>query len=387
MKQQHATAGATASPGALLTGDDAAIARLLPELAEQGWLITSDAVLPWSKTNKEGWPDADWLKALYRLRRRRPVDAVILTTDSAAGSAGAAPRLHPRWHAPGAHRRIAALVTPGPPAVDVAEARTVAHGTSCPGHQFAKLPRQADADAIDGALRTLRDQLAQRVVAATDGEAAATATWESFPSGSNPHPRQGARRLDRRTGGPAAPAHPRGQHRLCAAIHGLWPAMRACEQQHDLPLWHYLGEAARRQPGQRVGWHPVTVSAIVGLTAIGLWSAGMLVSGVRNAQDVSAAQQVIQDVRRPPTRLPACARSSPCSIRSSATSTAPGITRRLRRFGLNRDPAVLAALWKPTRRPAASCWSRPCSGIWRRRWWISRNCGPRCWMRQPTGWR
>ncbi|MGT2458948.1 hypothetical protein ACU4GI_39800 [Cupriavidus basilensis] len=149
-------------PWLLLTGDDAAIARLLPELAEQGWLITPDAVLLWSKTNKEGWPDADWLKALYRLRRRRPVDAVILTTDSAADLQAQRRGTHPDGMR---LARIAELLRWSAPVylLDVAEARTVAHGLmpviSC------ELPRQADADAIDGALRTLRDQLAQRVVA------------------------------------------------------------------------------------------------------------------------------------------------------------------------------------------------------------------------------
>ncbi len=129
-------------PWLLLTGDDAAIARLLPELAEQGWLITPDAVLLWSKANKEGWPDADWLKQLSRLRRRRPVDAVILTTDSAADLQAQRRGTHPHGMR---LARIAELLRWSAPVylLDVAEARTVGHGLmpviSC------ELPRQADA--------------------------------------------------------------------------------------------------------------------------------------------------------------------------------------------------------------------------------------------------
>ncbi len=59
-------------PWLLLTGDDATIARLLPEVAELGWLITEDAVLLWSKTDPDGQPDALLLKQLYKLTSSAP---------------------------------------------------------------------------------------------------------------------------------------------------------------------------------------------------------------------------------------------------------------------------------------------------------------------------
>ncbi|MGO4159158.1 ImcF-related family protein, partial [Cupriavidus sp. YAF13] len=329
-------------PWLLLTGDDAAIARLLPELAEQGWLITPDAVLLWSKTGKEGWPDADWLRALYRLRRRRPVDAMILTTDSAADLQAQRRGTHPHGMR---LARITELLHWSAPVylLDVAEARTVAHGLmpviGC------ELPRQADADAIEGALRTLRDQLAQRVVA------------QLMAGNRDRYMGELSQRLDTR--GKALAdwiAGLGGRQRRRISVDGIVfaPYPRpvtgdaSVQSSIDLPLWHYLGEAARRHPGQRVGWHPVTVSAIVGLTAIGLWSAGMLVSGVRNAQDVSAAQQVIQDVQAAPN--PAARLRALLALQQQieryeyrTQHHAPLATR----FGLNRDPAVLAALWKP----------------------------------------
>ncbi|WP_416050824.1 ImcF-related family protein [Cupriavidus basilensis] len=329
-------------PWLLLTGDDAAIARLLPELAEQGWLITPDAVLLWSKANKEGWPDADWLKQLSRLRRRRPVDAVILTTDS---------EMNLQTQRRGAHpdgmrlARIAELLRWSAPVylLDVAEARTMGHGVmpviSC------ELPRQAHADAIDGALRTLRDQLAQRVVA------------QLMAGNRDRYMGELSQRLDTRGKALAdciAGLGSRQRRRI--AVEGIvfapYPRPIAgdasVQSSVDLPLWHYLGEAARRQPGQRVGWHPVTVSAIVGLTAIGLWSAGMLVSGVVNGRDIHAARQSVSDFQTAPN--PAARLRALLALQQQieryeyrTQHHAPLATR----FGLNRDPAILAALWEP----------------------------------------
>ncbi len=43
----------------LVTGDESAIVRALPDLADNGWLVTQDAVLLWKKTGVEGRPDPD----------------------------------------------------------------------------------------------------------------------------------------------------------------------------------------------------------------------------------------------------------------------------------------------------------------------------------------
>ncbi|EHP37669.1 hypothetical protein OR16_41506, partial [Cupriavidus basilensis OR16] len=81
LRSQHGFRWRYRQPWLLLTGDDAAVAQLLPQLTEQGWLITADAVLLWNKSGQNGQPDTDWLKQLYKLRQRRPVDAVVLVTD------------------------------------------------------------------------------------------------------------------------------------------------------------------------------------------------------------------------------------------------------------------------------------------------------------------
>ncbi|MGN5479814.1 ImcF-related family protein [Cupriavidus basilensis] len=116
----------------------------------------------------------------------------------------------------------------------------------------------------------------------------------------------------------------------------------------DLPLWQYLGEAAQRQPGRRTGWHPITIGAGLALTTIGLWIAGMLVSGLLSQRDIHAAQQAALDIQSAPhagARLKALL-SLQQQIQRYEYRTqrhAPLLTR----FGLNRDPEVLDALWKP----------------------------------------
>ncbi|MEN7531912.1 type VI secretion protein VasK, partial [Cupriavidus sp. DL-D2] len=49
-------------PWLLLTGDNAAIQRLLPDIVEHGFQQTDDAVLLWNGTGDNGQPDPSWLK-------------------------------------------------------------------------------------------------------------------------------------------------------------------------------------------------------------------------------------------------------------------------------------------------------------------------------------
>jgi len=73
--------GTIRRPWLLLTGDDPTIGRILPDATAHRWLITDDAVLLWNKTGPDSRPDDDWLRELYKLRRNRPIDAVILVLD------------------------------------------------------------------------------------------------------------------------------------------------------------------------------------------------------------------------------------------------------------------------------------------------------------------
>lgn len=329
-------------PWLLLTGDDPTITRLLPEIVASGWLITPDAVLLWSKTTQDGQLDTAWLKQVYKLRRRRPVDALVLVTDGEADlpaqRRGALP-----W---GIHlARIAEVLRWSAPVwlLDVARTDAVASGdTPVIACEF---PKQADAGSIERALQALRDRL----------------VWRSIEQVVLDHRDryQGelSQRLDTRGKALAdwiAGLAPRQRRPVPVRGIAFAPCPLAAGGNADvqggasLPLWQYLGEAARRQPGRRTGWHPTTVGSVSALAAIGLWSVGMLVSAVLNGRDVQAAQRAVNDVRSAPneaTRLRAllALQQEIGRFEYRTGQRAPLATR----FGLNRDPAVLAALWTP----------------------------------------
>ena len=138
-------------PWLLLTGDDSAILRLLTPMPDSGWLVTDDAVLLWCRSGPDGQPDVNWLKPLYRLRRRRPVDAVVLTVDGTAD-------LPAQRRGTGTHRvnlaRITSTLRWSAPVyvLDVAGTdHLAATNTSVTGCDF---PRHADTRAIESACRS-----------------------------------------------------------------------------------------------------------------------------------------------------------------------------------------------------------------------------------------
>jgi len=333
-------------PWLLLTGDDSAISRLLPGLAERGWLITQDAVLLWSKTGKDGCPDELLLKQLYTLRRRRPIDAIVLTiegganlppecrTDSVYGVnlAGITDALY--WAAP-----IFVL--------DVAQTDEVSNGNSQVfGCEF---PPDADTGAIEAALMSLRDQLAHRSVK---------------PLVANFRDRYGpelSERLDTRSAPLAtwiaglSERERRGHHhqRISGVYFAPLPVLHAAplpggRSSADLPVWRQLGLSARTEPGRRRNRHPITVGSFVALAVVGVWTAGMLVAGVFNGHDLIESQRAVDQLNTAPD---AAARLRALVVLQREIGFYEDRIQHhvplLTRFGLNHDREVLAALWKP----------------------------------------
>ncbi|PWW04913.1 ImcF-related family protein [Mangrovibacter plantisponsor] len=65
----------------LITGDDGAVSRLVPGLKENQWLECNGTVLIYGG-NLDSRPDAEKLNALRKLRRFRPLDAIIRVLDT-----------------------------------------------------------------------------------------------------------------------------------------------------------------------------------------------------------------------------------------------------------------------------------------------------------------
>jgi len=116
----------------------------------------------------------------------------------------------------------------------------------------------------------------------------------------------------------------------------------------DLPLWNHLATIVRKQRGRRIGWHPVSVFSTIALTVIGLWTAGMLISGMTNGRSLSQARQTIQTLKTAPdsaARLQALlALQQQIGRYEDRVAHQPPLWTR---FGLNQDASILAALWTP----------------------------------------
>ncbi|BDB28232.1 type VI secretion protein VasK [Cupriavidus sp. P-10] len=114
-----------------------------------------------------------------------------------------------------------------------------------------------------------------------------------------------------------------------------------------LPTWRGIAEGAKRHRVRRIGMHPMVVLAVLAVVLAGAWSAGMLVSGLRNAQDISTARQTIQAIHTA-SNAAACLKALLALQQQierhehRVQHHAPLATR----FGLNRDREVLATLWK-----------------------------------------
>ncbi|CAG2159146.1 ImcF-related family protein [Cupriavidus numazuensis] len=326
-------------PRLLLTGDAAAIEQSLPNLAAQGWLVTPDAVLLWCVVGKDGQPNAAWLKEIYSLRRRRPIDAVVVVMD---GNAMLPTERHGTHSTVLCLARITEVLRWSAPVylLDVAPTKPVPAAVvpvvAC------DVPASGDAAAIEDALQILRHDLAYRCVRPSTRDASARYLGEL------------SQHLDSRslTLADWIAQLLRRRHPVCGVVFGpraMTPGLEnRADNDADLPLWQYLGEAARRRPGRRTARHPMTWGAGLALCAAALWITGMLISGVRNAQDVSIARRAAQDIQTAPN---AAARLRSLVVLQQQIERYEYRTQHhapwLTRFGLNRDAEVLAALRKP----------------------------------------
>lgn len=343
LRQRHGWRWRYRQPWLLLTGNDKAIARLLPDLTEHGYLMTEDVVLVWHANDANGQPDEAWLRQLYRFRRRRPVDGVVLVVN------GVEDKFAPTrgMHGPGVNlARVAEALHWSAPVyvLDVAQVDEVDHGnTPVAGCEFHPT---SDAKHIEADLLALRDQLASLGV---------------HRLGANPQDLYTAK-LSQRLDGRAAPlanwiaglAARRVPTR--GAFFAPFPAKIATDSDSPdistLPLWPHLGNLTRRNRGRRVGRHPITVCSLIALAIVGLWTGGMLISALANANDIHRSHGVVSALNKGDdaahVRALLALQQRIGVYEDRVQRHAPGTHG----FGLNRDRDTLDALW--TRYAAAS---------------------------------
>ncbi|WP_321847499.1 ImcF-related family protein [Burkholderia diffusa] len=325
-------------PWFLLTGDDSTIGRSLPELAERGWLITDDAVLLWRRAGPEGRPDEAWLKQIRRVRRARPLDGIVLALDGAT----ALPDTVRGTRSWGFHfARVAHLLRWSAPifVLDLAGTDAVRHAdTPVTGCEFS---RSDDAPAIEAALLQLRDRLADMSIT------------QLARNGNDRYISDLSTRLDTRSAPLARwianlSDWQRRPLPIAAAFFAPWPAAGTAATGSDslhFPLWRYLTDAAKRTPGRRTGAHTITVLSMIALAAVGLWSAGLLTSGLTNARELALTHDALRTVhgaKNPAAGLRALLALQQRIELHEARVQHPTL---LSRFGLNHDQDILTALW------------------------------------------
>ncbi|MDH6147995.1 MULTISPECIES: ImcF-related family protein [Paraburkholderia] len=347
LKQKRWFRWAHVQPWVLVAGDAATVTALMPELATNGSLVTDDAVLLWGGLGADGRPDELWLRQIRRLRWSRPLDAIALVLDD-----GTLLLNHPQeknlW---GLHlARIREVLRWSAPVfvVDVAGTDSVrridAPVTGC------EFTRPLSFSAVETALFELRDRMADRSVHQLAG------------NGNDDYASELSRRLDTR-------ATPLARwitglsdwHRRALPVAGVFFAPLALAgattsgspDSSRLPLWRHLAVTANHTPGRRTFSNPVTIISVIALALIGLWSAGMLISGMNNAHEVMLTKESLQALDR--------ASDTPGRLRAlHGLQQRIGLhearvqehTPLLTRFGLNHDRAVLNALWTPYARAA-----------------------------------
>jgi type VI secretion system protein ImpL len=324
----------------LLVGPARSVASHIPDLASQDWHVTGDTVLLHCPVDANGLPDRDWLRRLAQIRRRRPLDAVVILTESMDDDAHAQRSVN-------TSRTILAQIALGlhwsAPVHVVTETgldTVVRNGDTVIG---CALPRRVNEDKTFNALATLCDRLA------------ITGTGNLAQDGSNRYLAELSQRLEswanpltRFVSGLASTP------RLPVEVRGAWfvPATglpASAPTRGDLPpaIWQHVGVEGRRAGGRRVGWHPSTVGATIVTVCACLWIAGMAISAGSNTRELLFAKTVVQGATTARDDHPGLHALLDLQheierFEYRATDGAPWYSR----FGLNRDAAILNGLWQ-----------------------------------------
>ena len=336
----------------LVAGDEPLVKRLAPGLVNSGYAITGDAVLLYAKQTSTKL-DTDWLDQIRRLRGRRPIDAIVAVTRNRAAPRSPfdadelAQRLmrHARalrWAAPTYLLNATDFGTEatGP---DEAIGFTWSNARVNADEIHASLDRLTHTLADAGVARIAQDnsdrypaELSQHVEML--GGALSDLVLQTANSRYWRQPVQGllfAPLFKERQLPPPTPTEEPGEEAEGATI----------APQHR-STWQTIADHSRKIQGRRVGFSLSATAAWATTAAIGLWMAGTMVSGFTNRETIGAAKDTLAKLygAQDPTQAMQTLDSLDKQIDTLETHQREGAPWTTR-FGLNRDRALLAALW------------------------------------------
>ena len=344
----------------LVAGDEPLVKRLAPGLTETGYAIAGDTMLLYAKQTSNTL-DTGWLDQIRRMRRRRPIDAIVAVTDNRiSGKApfdadALAQRLarHARalrWAAPAYLLNVTDFGTE-PQGPDEAFGFTWANARVSADQIRTSLQGLMCNLANTGVARLARDnhdrypaelsQHIERLGHALSGLVLQTANsryWRQSVHGLLFAPLFRDRELPPAKPDEKAEGKPDDQAKTEAEHDPIAPQQRS--------VWQTIADHSRKIQGRRVGFSLSTTAAWIATAAVGLWLAGMVISGLSNRTTIVNATNTLAKLSgtQDPTQAMQTLDSLDKQIATLETRQRDGAPWTTR-FGLNRDGALLSAIW------------------------------------------
>jgi type VI secretion system protein ImpL len=331
----------------VVAGEASLVERLAPGLTESAYAIIGDTVLLYASETGDR-VDPAWLEQIRRLRRRRPVDAVVavVRTQNSNKQSFDTARTTRRLLQ---HARALRWAAP----VYLLNMTDFGGETSDPDEAIGCTWSNARTrlEEVEGLLRDLSYDLADAGVVRLTKDAT-----DRYPAELSQHIAQYGRGLSELV-------KQIGQSRMWrSAVHGVLftPLLKerfasdedSPTEKHEADasaqrtVWQTVAEHSRRIHGRRVGFSYSTSAAWLVTALTALWIAGTVLSGFTNRATIQNATDTL-------TKL------SNAKDPTQATLTLNNLQEQLdtlefrlhdgaawnSRFGLNRDAALFAALW------------------------------------------
>ncbi|RBB33092.1 type VI secretion protein VasK [Burkholderia reimsis] len=333
----------------LVAGDEPIVNRLAPGLADAGYVVSGNMVLLYSK-QAGAVLDTGWLDQIRRVRRRRPIDAIVVVTRNR--SSGTAP-----FDTDEIGQRLARTTRALRWAAPTYLLNVTDFGSETSGPDeaigFTWSNARVAADEIDTSLQDLSYNLADAGVVRLIKDAG-----DRYPAALSQHIsslRGALSELVLQAAQSREWRHP---------VHGLLftplfkeqelaPSTSSAETSDDTAIgpqrrtiWQTIAEHSRKIHGRRVGFSVSTTAAWMTTVLIGCWIGGTMMSGlvnratIQNAADTVAKLSAAQDGTHTLQTLNSLDKQID-TLEVRQREGAPWQTR----FGLNRDGALLDALW------------------------------------------
>lgn len=333
----------------LVAGDEPFVRRLAPGLVDTGSIVLGNTVLLYARQIGDQL-DTEWLDQIRRLRRRRPVDAIVAVTRS-CGSVNASFDTDELTARLARHTRALRWAAPAY-LLDVTDFGGEWMDTD-EAIGFTWANTHVNETVIDESLRDLLDDLADSGVMRLAANA------------SDRYPAQLAQHISMLRSALAGLVLKTTESGVrTGGIYGLMFAPLFKERDLAQPhadteradvsrfnpqhrtVWQTVADHSRKVNGRRVGLSLSTTAAWMATAVIGCWIAGTMLSGFVNRATIGSATETVSKLKgiQNPTQSLQTLTDLDRQIDTleiHQRTRAPLNTR----FGLNRDHALLDTLW------------------------------------------